>query len=177
MITVYTLTIETFAPMLNTLSMLLDKGAAHVRAKGSDPNTLVGARLAADMYPLSTQVQLACHHPRDATARLTGSTPPKFENAELTFEDLKIHTENTVAYLKSLSPEAFDGAEDRKIEIPLLDGLVFEANGCELLRDWSIPHFYFHVVTAYDILRHNGVAIGKRDYMNHIGPHIRRRSD
>jgi uncharacterized protein len=176
-INVYTLAIETFTPMLNTLSMLLDKGAAHASAQGSDPNTLVGARLAADMYPLSTQVQLACHHPRDAMARLTGSTPPKFDNTELTFEDLKILIERTVAHLKSLSPESFDGADDRKIEIPLVDRLVFEANGFELLRDWSIPHFYFHVVTAYDILRHNGVAIGKRDYMNHIGPHIRQRSD
>ena len=177
MITVYALAIETFTPVLNTLSILLDKGAAHARAKGTDPNTLVGARLAPDMYPLSTQVQLACHHPRDATARLAGKTPPKFENAELTFDDLKLLTEKTVAYLKSLSPEAFDGAEDRKIEMPLVDRLVFQANGFELLRDWSIPHFYFHVVTAYDILRHNGVEIGKRDYMNHIGPHIRQRSD
>jgi uncharacterized protein len=85
-ITTYALAIETFAPVLTTLSALLDKGAAHARANGSDLEALIGARLAADMYPLSTQVKLACHHAKDATARLTGATPPKIENEELTLE-------------------------------------------------------------------------------------------
>jgi len=176
-ITVYALAIDTFAPMLNTLSALLDKGAAHARAKGSDPGTLAGARLAPDMFPLSTQVQLACHNAKDATAHLTGETPPKIEIKELTFDELKVLIEKTVEHLKSMSANAFEGAEDRKIEIPLQGTLVFESNGFQLLRDWSIPHFYFHVVTAYDILRNNGVEIGKRDYMNHIGPHIRQSSE
>lgn len=76
-----------------------------------------------------------------------------------------------------MSPKAFDGAEDRKIEITLQDNRVVQWNGLELLRDWSIPHFYFHVVTGYDILRHNGVVIGKRDYMNHVGRYVHQRAD
>jgi hypothetical protein len=87
-ITAYTLAIETFAPVLTTLSALLDKGAAYARAKAADVNDLIGARLAPDMYPLSVQVKLACHHAKDAAARLTGATPPKIENGELTFDEL-----------------------------------------------------------------------------------------
>jgi len=177
MITAYALAIETFAPVLTTLSALLDKGAAHVRAKGHDLEVLMGARLAADMYPLSTQVKLACHHAKDATARLTGAMPAKIENEELTSDELKILIENTVSHLKSVNEKAFDGAEDRKIEMTLQGNRVFESNGIGLLRDWSIPHFYFHVVTAYDILRNNGVEIGKRDYMSHIGRYVHQRGD
>jgi len=176
-ITTYALAIETFAPVLTTLSALLDKGAAHARAKGIKLEALIGARLAADMYPLSTQVKLACHHAKDATARLTGTTPPKIDNEELTFDEIKILIEKTLSYLKSMNEKAFAGAEDRKIEMTLQGNRVFESNGIGLLRDWSIPHFYFHVVTAYDILRHNGVEIGKRDYMSHIAPYVHQRGD
>jgi uncharacterized protein len=176
-ITAYTLAIETFAPVLTTLSTLLDKGAAHARTKGTCLSALIAARLAPDMFPLSVQVKLACHHAKDATARLTGATPPKLENGELTFDELKVLIEKTLAHLRGMSAKAFDGAEDRKIEITLQDNRVFESNGIELLRDWSIPHFYFHVVTAYDILRHNGVVIGKRDFMNHAGRYVHQRAD
>jgi uncharacterized protein len=176
-ITAYALAIETFVPVLTTLSTLLDKGAAHARANGTDLSALMAARLAPDMFPLSVQVKLACHQAKDATARLTGATPPKFENEELTFDELKVLIEKTLSYLRSMSAPAFAGAEDRHIEIALQDNRVFESNGVELLRDWSIPHFYFHVVTAYDILRHNGVAIGKRDYMNHVGRYVHQRAD
>ena len=176
-ITAYTLAIETFAPVLTTLSSVLDKGAAYARANGVDVNALIGARLAPDMYPLSAQVKLACHHAKDATARLTGATPPKIQNEELTFDELKALMEKTVSYLKGMSENAFDGAEDRKIEIELQGNRVFESNGIESLRDWSIPRFYFHVVTAYDILRHNGVEFGKRDYMKHIGRYVQQRAD
>jgi len=176
-ITTYALAIDTFAPVLTTLSALLDKGAAHARAKGRDLEALIGARLAPDMYPLSTQVKLACHHAKDATARLTGAMPPKIENEELTFDELKVLIEKTVSHLKSVNEKAFDGAEDRKIEMTLQGNRVFESNGIELLRDWSIPHFYFHVVTAYDILRNHGVEIGKRDYMSHVGRYVHQRGD
>jgi uncharacterized protein len=176
-ITTYALAIETFAPVLTTLSALLDKGAAHARAKGTNLEALISARLAPDMYPLSTQVKLACHHAKDATARLTGATPPKIESEELTFDELKILIEKTLSSLKSMNEKAFDGAEDRKIEMTLQGNRVFESNGIGLLRNWSIPHFYFHVVTAYDILRNNGVEIGKRDYMSHIAPYVHQRGD
>jgi uncharacterized protein len=176
-VTTYMLAIETFAPVLTTLSALLDKGAAHARAKGSDLDALIGARLAPDMYPLSVQVKLACHHAKDATARLTGATPPNVESEELKFDELKVLIEKTLSYLKGMSAKAFDGAEHREIEIALPGNRVFKSNGIELLRDWSIPHFYFHIVTAYDILRNNGVQIGKRDYMNHVGRYVHQRGD
>jgi uncharacterized protein len=176
-ITIYTLAIETFAPVLTTLSALLDKAAAHARAKGTDLDGLIGARLAPDMYPLSVQVKLACHHAKDATARLTGATPPNVEFEEPAFDELQVLIEKTLSYLQGTSAKAFDGAEDRKIEITLPGNRVFKSNGIELLRDWSIPHFYFHVVTAYDILRHNGVELGKRDYMNHVLRYVHQRGD
>jgi hypothetical protein len=172
-ITVHALAIETFAPLLNTLAALLEKGAAHARANGTDPDALADARLAPDMFPLSIQVQLACHHALDAAARLIRETPPKIENKELTLDDLKTLLQTTIEHLKSMNETAFDGAEDRAIEMPLFGNVKFESTGIEFLRDWSIPQFYFHVVTTYDILRHNGVVLGKRDFMSHIGPHIR----
>jgi uncharacterized protein len=147
-ITAYALAIETFAPVLTTLSTLLDNCAVHARAKGGDLSVLMAARLAPDMFPLSVQVKLACHHAKDAATRLAGATPPKLENEELRFDELKVLIEKTLSYLRGMSPKAFDGAEDRKIEITLQDNEAFQSNGLELLRDWSIPHFYFHVVTA-----------------------------
>ena len=176
-ITLYALAIETFAPVLDTLAALLEKGAAHARAKGTNPNVLVKARLAPNMFPLSTQVQLACHHAKDGTARLTGQAPPKIENKELTLDELKSLVRTTVDHLNSMKEAAFDGAEDRVIEMPLQGSTVFKSNGIQLLRDWSIPNFYFHVVTAYDILRNSGVEVGKRDYLSHIGPYLRQRGD
>jgi hypothetical protein len=173
---IYALAMGTFVPVLNTLSSLLDKGAEHARAKGGDPEALIGARLAPDMFPLSTQVQIACHHAKDATARLIGATPPKIDNEILGLVELKSLIARTVAELEGSSEAAFEGTEGRSIQVPLQGSAVLECNGFELLRDWSIPHFYFHVVTAYDILRSNGVDIGKRDYMKHLGPHIRQLS-
>lgn len=176
-ITLYALAIETFAPMLDTLAAQLEKGAAHARAKRTSPNALVTARLAPDMFPLSTQVQLACHHAKDGTARLTDQAPPKIENKELTLDELESLVRTTVGHLNSMKEAAFDGAEDRVIEMPLQGKTVFKSNGIQLLRDWSIPNFYFPVVTAYDILRNSGVEIGKRDYLSHTGPYLRQRGD
>jgi uncharacterized protein len=164
---------ETFAPVLRTLSELLDKGAQQVRAKGGDPATLVSARLAPDMFPLGLQVQVACHHAKDITARLTGQQPPKLENKELTLPELKTLIEQTLALLRGVGAKAFDGGEDRRIEMTLQGGRLLEADGLQFLCHWSMPHFYFHVVTAYDILRHSGIEIGKRDYMTHAAPYVR----
>ena len=127
--------------------------------KGATPAHSPARGLRRTWFPLSTQVQLACHNAKDATAHLTGETPPKIEIKKLTFDELKVLIEKTVEHLKGMSANAFESAEDRKIEIPLQGTLVFESNGFQLLRDWSIPHFYFHVVTAYDILRNNGVEL------------------
>jgi len=176
-ITIHSIAIETLVPMLRSLSNVLDKGAEHSRASKSDPAALINARLAPDMYTLTQQVQIACDQAKDATARLTGQEAPHFEDNEKTLEELKARIAKTIDYVQSVRATAFEGAEDREIIIPIPENnMEFEMNGLQFLRDWALPHFYFHVVTAYDILRHNGVDIGKRDYMSHVGGYIRQRS-
>ena len=165
---VHALAMETYVPALRTLSELLDKGAEHSKAKGTDVAALLKERLAPDMFPLALQVRLACHHAKDGTARATGQEPPKLDTSELAFTELKALIEQTVQTLSTTSAKAFDGAEDRRIELQLQGSRVLEADGLQFLWRWSIPHFYFHVVTAYDILRHTGVQLGKRDYMSQI---------
>ena len=171
-LSVYQLAIGTFPPMLRTLATLLEKGAQYERSAGASTGSLVDARLAADMFPLSTQVQLACHHARDAMARLTGKAPPAIHTQDLTLDELMALVRKTVGQLEKIGEPAFDGAEARAIEMPLQGRTTFRSNGLQFLRDWSIPNFYFHVVTCYDILRHGGVDVGKRDYLHHIAPYI-----
>ena len=134
----------------------------------SAPGHLLKERLAPDMFPLALQIQLACHHAKDGTARATGKEPPKIDTSELPFTELKALIDQTVQTLSATSAKAFDGAEDRMIELQLQGSRVLEADGSQFLWRWSIPHFYFHVVTAYNILRHTGVQLGKRDYMTQI---------
>jgi uncharacterized protein len=148
------LAMETYVPALRTLSELLDKGVEHSKAKGTDAAALLKERLAPDMFPLALQVQLACHHAKDGTARATGQEPPKLDTSELPFTELKALIEQTIQALSSTTAKAFDGAEDRRIELQLQGSRVLETDGLQFLWRWSIPHFYFHVVTAYDILRH-----------------------
>jgi uncharacterized protein len=171
--TMHALAIETFVPMLRALSGILDKGSQHASSGQFDPATLVNARLASDMYPLAKQVQLACDHAKDATARLMGTEPPRFDDTEQSLDELKARIANTTKYLESARATAFEDAEDRNITIQTPNNFSFEMTGLQFLRDWALPHFYFHVVTAYDILRHNGVDIGKRDYLSNVGQYIR----
>ncbi len=176
-ISAYGMAIKTFEPMLRSLSNILDKGAEHAGAKKLDPAALVNARLAPDMYTLAQQVQFACDQARDSVARLTGHEPARVEHNERSLDELKALIAKTIDFLQKAREAEFEGAEDRKITIPIPDNMEFETNGAQFLRDWAIPHFYFHVVTAYDILRHNGVEIGKRDYMSHVGSYIRQRGN
>jgi uncharacterized protein len=162
--------VGTFAPMLGTLSQLLDKGAA--LGKSAE---LVDAKLAPDMFPLMLQVQLACHHARDATARLTEQEPPARPSEKESFDQLSARIADTIEHLNSVEGSSFDGAKKRKISFELQGSRQFEGTGIEFLRDWSLPNFYFHVVTAYDILRNQGVQLGKRDYMSHVGARISQR--
>ncbi len=168
-LSIYSMGIDTFVPLLRTLSTLLDKGAEQLRAKGKDPESLVGAKLAPDMFPLSRQVQIACDHAKGAAARLTGREPPKFEDNEQTLDQLKSRIKRTLEYVEGISANAYEGAEKRHIEFPLINDLVLDVNGLQYLRDWALPNFYFHLVTAYDILRNQGVDIGKKDFLAHAG--------
>ena len=169
--------IDTFVPMLRSLAKIFDKAAQHARAKSFDGAVLANARLAPDMFPLTRQVQIACDTAKNGMARLMGNEAPKFEDNEQTLDQLKARIERTIEYLEKAGRAALQGAEDREITIPFPDGRVLEMKGLQYLRDWMLPHFYFHVVTAYDILRHNGVDIGKFDYLSHAGSAIRSRGD
>lgn len=171
-ISMHATAVDSFVPMLESLSQILDKSDAHAKAAKLD---LVNARLAPDMYTLAQQVRLACDNASNGAARLCGQSAPARADDEKTIADLKARIAKTVAYLRSLPAEAFEGAEDRDCNIPIPNDpkLVIAMNGVQFLRCWALPHFYFHVVTAYDILRHNGVVIGKRDYLSQVGAFIR----
>jgi hypothetical protein len=172
-ISIHTMAMDSFVPMLESLSAVLDKGAAHAQDQRLG---LMTARLAPDMYTLAQQVQIACDHAKDGVARLVGEEPPRFESNEKTIDDLKARIAGTIDYLKSADAAAFEGAEDRDCSIPIPNDMVIAMNGLQFLRAWALPHFYFHVVTAYDILRHHGVAIGKQDYLSQVGAFVRPRN-
>jgi len=165
-ISVYSMSVEAFVPMLEGLSKVLDKAAQHATAKKFDPAVLVQARLAPDMFPLVKQVQIACDFAKNSTGRLTGKEAPRFEDNEQSIEELKARVAKTLDYVKGVRADQFEGAEERDIRIPLPNGQTLEFKGLAYLRSWALPNFYFHLVTAYDILRHNGVELGKRDYLN-----------
>lgn len=158
----YAFSVETFIPILNNLSDLLDKAAAQ---KGAGAEALVEARLAPDMFPLARQVQIAADMAKSGTARLSGAEPPKFEDEEKTLAELKARIEKTIGFIQSVPASAFEGAETREVSFPMREGMSLHADGLRFLKDWCLPNFYFHIVTAYDILRNNGVEIGKPDYL------------
>ena len=173
-ISMHAMATDTFVPMLRSLSNILDKGAEHAHAAKSDPSGLVEGRLAPDMYTLVQQVQLACDQAAGTIAHLTGQEAPPFANDEKTLDDLKARIARTIEFVQGVQEGRFAGAEDREIRIPIPEmNSEFHMNGLEFLRDWALPHFYFHLVTAYDILRHKGVEIGKRDYLGHVAAYIR----
>jgi hypothetical protein len=161
----YSMSVEIFVPTLRTLSKLLDKSAQYATAKKFDSAVLANARLAPDMFSLVQQVQLACDFAKNSTGRLIGQDAPRFEDNEKTLDELKARIARTIDYLEGVRASAFEGSEDRDIKIPLRDTSL-EMKGLAYLKTWVLPNFYFHVVTAYAILRHNGVDVGKRDYLN-----------
>jgi uncharacterized protein len=163
-ISMYSMSVETFLPMLGTLSSLLNKGLKHAAEKKFEPSVLVNARLAPDMLPLSRQIQIACDMAKNGSSRLAGQEAPRFEDNETTIEELLARVARTIDHLKSIPANAIDGSEDRDIKIPMRDRTL-EMKGLPFLRTWALPNFYFHVVMSYAILRHNGIEIGKRDYL------------
>lgn len=159
-ISMYKVSVPIFVQLLGSLSAVLDKGAAHAEAKKIEPSFLVNMRLAPDMYSLIRQVQQATSHPVRICAALTGTEPLELVNNETTFADLKARIAKTIAYLQSFKPEQFEGSDDREIT---LSGRTLP--GRVLLLTHVFPHFYFHCTTAYDILRHCGVALAKSDFI------------
>jgi uncharacterized protein len=163
-ISMHSVVIGTFVPNLEHLVTFLDKGAAHATAKKFEPSVLVNARLAPDMFPLSRQIQIACDAAKNGSARIAGQEAPKFEDKETTLDELRARVLRTIEYLKSIPASAFEGAEDRDIKIPVRERTL-EMNGLPYLTTWALPNFYFHVVATYVILRHNGVELGKSDFL------------
>jgi hypothetical protein len=156
MTSLYDASVPVYDTVLRNLSTLLDKAAAHAAAKGYDASVLLQSRLYPDMFPLTRQVQIACDAAKYGVARLTGVEAPKHADDEATVDQLKARIEATRAFVKGVAREAFEGAETRRVEVPTRVQ-TYAFDGQTFLLHWSLPNFYFHVVTAYDILRHNGV--------------------
>ena len=163
-ISMYQASAPRFANTLDNLTQILDKAHMHAETRKIDPLVLTGARLYPDMLPMSRQVQIACDVAKGAVARLAGVEVPKHEDTEQTFAELKARIAKTLVFIGGFGPGRIDGSEEKEIT------LKFRGNdtcftGSQYLLGFALPNFYFHVTTAYDILRHNGVDIGKRDYI------------
>ncbi len=163
-ISMYALSHDVFRKSLTQLLHVMEKGVANAKARNFDPNVFVSLRLAPDMLPLSKQVQLTSDFAKNSIARLAGIDPPKFEDNETTMDELLARVRKTIDYLGTVPASALEGSETRDIKIPLRDRTL-EMKGLPFLQNWALPNFFFHHVTAYNLLRHNGVDIGKRDYL------------
>jgi uncharacterized protein len=166
-ISMYEASIPTFLHSLRSLKAILEKGAAHAEAKKIDPNVLTASRLFPDMLPLTRQIQIASDAAKGAAARLAGLEPPKYEDAEATFPELIARVDKTIDYLQSFKAEQLEGSADRTVTIST-PRQSFSFPGLIFLRHWALPNFFFHVTTAYNILRHNGVELGKADYLGRV---------
>jgi hypothetical protein len=165
-ITMFQMSVPLFLKTLDNLSAILDKGAAFAAARKIDPAVLLGYRLAPDMLNFTRQVQIATDHAKRAGARLAGIEAPVYEDNEASFPDLKARIHKTVAFLNTLEPEQLAGSETREIKLKV-GGVDKTLPGQTYFLHNAVPNFFFHVTTAYDILRHCGVEIGKADF---IGP-------
>jgi hypothetical protein len=153
-----------FAAMLRNLSAILDKAQAHCEARKIDPAALTAFRLYPDLFPLTRQVQVACDAAKGAVARLAGMEIPKHEDSEQTFAELKAHIAKTVDFIASVPAAKLEGSDEREVTIRQR-GQDVRMSGLQYLLGVAQPNFYFHVTTAYGILRHNGVELGKRDFL------------
>lgn len=163
-ISMYHASVPVFIRMLGNLAAVLEKAAAHAEAKKIDPAVLVASRLYPDMFPLAKQVQIAADAAKGGAARLAQQEPPAFEDNEATFADLVARCRKTIAYLETLKPEQIDGSEDRTVTWKTRTATK-SMQGMPYLLNHVAPNLYFHITTAYAILRHNGVEIGKGDFL------------
>jgi hypothetical protein len=156
--------LSTFEITLNAMSKLLDKAEAFAAAKKIEPSVLLNSRLAPDMFAFTRQVQVACDQAKNGSARLAGVEPPKFEDTETTIPQLRERIARTLAFVKTLDAKAIDAAAGREITFPL-GSRKGQMTGADYLNHFVLPNLYFHAATAYAILRHNGVEIGKQDFL------------
>lgn len=163
-LSMYQASVPVFLRGLENLSVILAKGAAHAEAKKIDPAVFVNARLAPDMFPFSRQIQIASDAAKGAAARLAGVELPSWPDTETTFPELQARIAKTIAFIKGFTAQQIDGSEERTC-ILKVRGEEMTFRGQDYLFKLSIPNFFFHITTAYDILRHNGVEVGKMDYL------------
>ena len=163
-ISMYQASVPAFVRALNNLAAILEKGAAHAQAHKIDEAVLLGSRLFPDMLPLNRQVQLASDSAKSGAGRLAGAEFPAFEDKEATFQELVQRIRNTVTYLETLRPEQIDGGEDKTVSWHTRSSTK-SMQGLPYLMYHVLPNVHFHVTTAYAILRHNGIEIGKKDFL------------
>jgi uncharacterized protein len=161
----YAASIPVFQHMLRNLAHILDKGEASAQARKFDPSVLSNARLAPDMLPFARQILIACDAAKNGVARISGVEAPKFEDNEVSFADLKARIQKTLDFLETVPAARLDGTEDREITFPVGREATKTMKGQAYLTTWVLPNFFFHVTTAYALLRHNGVDLGKSDYL------------
>jgi len=164
-ISMYQAAVPGMVRMMTSLQKILDKAQAMAAARKMDEAKLLDARLFPDMFPLRNQIQSVSDNAKGLAARLAGVQPPSMPDTETTIAQLKERLAKTVDFLKSLDPAKFDGAESRMIDIPVGGGRTVQATGLDYMNNGGLPNFYFHATTAYDILRHCGLEIGKGDYL------------
>jgi hypothetical protein len=163
-ISLYQASVPVFIRMLANLKAVLEKGAAHAQAKKIDEAVLLDARLYPDMFAFTRQVQIACDFARGTGARLAGKEPPAFDDTEKSFAELAVRVDRSVDYLRTLSAGDIDGSESREI-VRAIRGEPKRFTGINYLLQFALPNFFFHTTTAYAILRHNGIEIGKADFI------------
>jgi len=161
----YDAAVPAYLQMLNSLSGLLTKAEAHCKAKNIQPDVILASRLYPDMLPFSKQIQLVSDFAAKGCARLTHSEVPSTPDSEKTFDELKQRLAKTIDYVKSFTPAQFEGADARDVTFPAGPDRTITVKGQQFLSAFSFPNFYFHAATAHGILRHNGVEIGKRDFL------------
>jgi hypothetical protein len=165
-VNLYDHAVPQFIRILGQVHQWLDKAKSFAEQKKFDPNILVAARLAPDQFALARQIQSISDQAKFVSARLAGAKPPAFEDNEKTIDELVARIDKTVEWLKTLTPEQFQGADERTIELSFMPGKGIK--GRDYLVALGLPNFYFHATTAYAILRHNGVDLGKRDFLGGV---------
>ena len=166
-LSMHSASVPVFVRMLGNLLACLDKAEAHAQARKFDTGVYLTSRLAPDMLPFTKQIQIACDAAKFGVARLAGVESPKFEDNETTLAELRERIQKTMAYVQSIPAAQIDGSDDKDVVVPRRDGSV-TLKGEFYLKHWVLPNFFFHVTTAYALLRHNGVDLGKGDYLGAI---------
>ena len=161
----YGTSVPVFKQMLGGLSAVLSKAQAHAEARNIEPDALLQARLYPDMFPLLRQVRIACDFAKGVSARLAGVDVPAFEDNEVSFADLQARIDKTLAFINGIAPAQFEGSATREVVTQAGTPKEKRFVGASYLVNYGLPHFFFHVTTAYNILRHNGVEVGKKDYI------------